>query len=120
MLNFEDEDKKDPLTLALAAEQSPGQIGKPAAPGMQLPKFMSSDEIDATRADQDSSKKWNSVLGNIGDLFASRNSAGNYFLGKLNDKQTAGGKLAEQLNAGMVDPGKRQSELYQNYHKKYT
>lgn len=75
-------------------------------------------DLEAMKREKDEADERNrqrSVMGSIGDNLGSRQSFGNFFLGKMNQKSTSGRDLASNLEEKIEDPQTRISKLMANY-----
>lgn len=100
-----------PDQLAPMGVQAPA----PVPQGPVMPQMMTPEQIKAEQDSNDSRKFWSHLVGGIGDTLSSSNSAGNYFLGRMNAPSTAGRDMAKAVTANIEDPVARQAKLYQNY-----
>lgn len=78
-------------------------------------------DLAKAQKDKDEAEAYNRQLaltGAIGDNLGSRQSFGNFFLGKMNPESTMGRTLASNLKMDVKDPAERYKDLLTNYRMK--
>jgi hypothetical protein len=73
------------------------------------------DKLRQETEEADGAKRRMAMVGGIGDALASSNSFGNFFLGRMNEKSTAGRDTAKAMSDTIADPNERRAKLYQSY-----
>lgn len=79
-----------------------------------MPQF----DLEAAQREKQEAEEYNrkmALMGAIGDNLSSRQSVGNFMLGKMNPTSDAGAKLASATRREVSDPQERYSKLLTNY-----